>query len=315
MPSAVDALLASGWDETRAMAMQQPDWLQIGRWWQSLGPWAASCLRIGLVLLLAWLLIALLQRAIRAFRERLAKRLEDREAVQRADTLARVFRYSVKVLILLLAGTVILSELGVSVAPILGAAGVVGVALGFGAQSLVRDFLAGFFLLLEDQIRRGDVVTLDAHAGMVEEITLRYVRLRDYDGRVHFVPNGSIGAVINQSRGFAQAVIEIGVAYESDLDQVMQVMCEVAQVMRADPVFAARMLDGIELAGVENWADSAIMIRGRIKVVALEQWSVRREYLRRLKYAFDAHGIEIPYPRVEHRTLTAKPAPVAPALD
>lgn len=292
--------------------MHQQDWLQIEQWWRGLGPSAASALRVGLVLLLASVLIALLQRAIRAFRARLAQRLEGREAVQRADTLVRVFRHLVKVLILLLAGTLILSEIGVSVAPILGAAGVVGVALGFGAQSLVRDFLAGFFLLLEDQIRRGDVVTLDVHSGTVEEITLRYVRLRDYHGQVHFVPNGSISAVINQSRGFAQAVIEIGVAYQSDLDQVMRVMREVAASMRADPVFAERMLDGIELAGVENWADSAIMIRGRIKVVALEQWSVRREYLRRLKYAFDAHDIAISYPRIDHLSRSAKGTPVVP---
>jgi len=272
-------------------------------------------LRIIIILLLAWLLMGLSRKLIRLFRNYMSARAETVEETKRIETLARVFRYTATVVISLVAGMLALSEMGFSIAPILGAAGVVGIAVGFGAQSLIKDYFNGFFLLLENQIRQGDVVEVCGKGGLVEDVTLRYVRLRDYDGRVHFVPNGSIGAVINQSRGFAQAVIEIGVAYESDLDQVMQVMCEVAQVMRADPVFAARMLDGIELAGVENWADSAIMIRGRIKVVALEQWSVRREYLRRLKYAFDAHGIEIPYPRVEHRTLTEKPAPVAPALD
>jgi small conductance mechanosensitive channel len=179
---------------------------------------------------------------------------------------------------------------------------VAGVAIGFGAQSLVKDFFSGFFILFEDQIRTGDVVRVAGHSGLVEEITLRHLRLRDYDGNVHFVPNGMIDSVVNMSRGFANAVVDVGVAYREDTDEVFATMQRVAAQMRADPVFGPRILEDLEIAGVERWDDSAVVIRCRFKVVALEQWSVRREYLRRLKKAFDEQGIEIPYP---HLTIYA----------
>jgi small conductance mechanosensitive channel len=281
---------------------------QLHAWWQSLGGFAAAGGRIVLILVGAWVAIAMAQRAIRALRLRIAQRLDDRESVKRAETLGRVFRYLAAVVISLVAGMLVLAELGVSVAPILGAAGVVGLAVGFGAQSLVKDYFTGFFILLENQIRQGDVVKLGDHAGLVEEVTLRYVQLRDYDGNVHFVPNGTISTVVNMSRGFAQAVVDIGVAYREDLDRVMDLMRQVAAEMRSDPAHAARILDDLEVAGVERWADSAVMIRARFRVAPLEQWTVRRDYLRRLKRAFDEHGIEIPFPQMTlHR-----PPPAAP---
>jgi small conductance mechanosensitive channel len=266
--------------------------------WAGLGGAATTGLRIVVILVAAWILIGVLQRAIRAFRIRIASRLDDREAVKRAETLGRVFRYIVAVVVSLIAGMLVLGELGISVAPILGAAGVVGLAVGFGAQSLVKDYFTGFFILLENQIREGDVVKLGDHAGLVEVVTLRYVQLRDYDGNVHFVPNGQITTVVNLSRGFAQAVMDIGVAYRENTDAVMEVMRETGRAMREDPAFAPRILDDLEIAGVERWDDSAVVIRCRFKCVALEQWGVRREYLRRLKHAFDAKGIEIPFPHL-----------------
>lgn len=266
------------------------------------GQMTMTWLRIVIILIVAWIVIAILQRAIREFRQRIAARLDDREAVKRAETLGRVFRYVVAVVISLVAGMMVLSELGISLAPILGAAGVAGVAIGFGAQSLVKDFFSGFFLLFEDQIRTGDVVKIAGHAGLVEEITLRHTRLRDYDGNVHYVPNGMIDSVVNMSRGYAQAVMDIGVAYRENTDHVYKVMRETARQMRADADFGPRILDDLEIAGVDKWADSAVVIRCRFKVLALEQWSVRREYLRRLKMAFDEAGIEIPFP---HLTLYA----------
>jgi small-conductance mechanosensitive channel len=269
---------------------------------QGLGGVAASALRICGILVAAWLAIVAAQRAIRGLRIRIASRLGDREAVQRAETLGRVFRYLAAVIVSLIAGMLVLGELGVSVAPILGAAGVVGLAVGFGAQSLVRDYFTGFFLLVEDQIRQGDVVKLGEHAGLVEQVTLRYVQLRDYDGNVHFVPNGTITSVVNMGRGHAQAVVDIGVAYSADIDTAMALMHEVAAELRRDPAHAARILDGLEMAGVERWADSSVVIRARLKVAPLQQWTVRREYLRRLKKAFDEAGIEIPFPQlVLHR--------------
>ena len=281
------------------------DWT-IGAW-QGLGGVAASGARIVGIVLAAWIAIAIAQRSIRALRIRISTRFDDHEARKRAETLGRVFRYIAAVVISLVAGMLVLSELGVSVAPILGAAGVVGLAVGFGAQSLVKDFFTGFFLLLENQIRQGDVVKLGEHAGLVEEVTLRYVQLRDYDGNVHFVPNGTISSVVNMSRGFAQAVVDIGVGYGEDLDRVMDVMREVGREMRADPAHAERILDDLELAGVERWADSAVVIRGRFRVAPLQQWTVRRDYLRRLKRAFDEYGIEIPFPQLKIHRPAARP--------
>ena len=269
-----------------AMAVLQADAAWLG------------ALRVVLIVIAAWILVAVLQRAIRRVRERIASRFEDRQAVKRAETFGRVLRYVVAVVVWLLAGMLALGELGISVAPILGAAGVVGIAVGFGAQSLVKDYFNGLFLLLEDQIHQGDVVRLGDHGGLVEEMTLRYVRLRDYDGHVHFVPNGQIAAVVNMGRGHAQAVVDVGVAYGAPLDVAMSVMKRTAEQLRADPAFGARILDAFEMVGVERWDDSAIILRGRFKVAPLEQWSVRREFLRRLKLAFDAEGIEIPFPQL-----------------
>lgn len=257
-----------------------------------------SGLRIVLIIVAAWWAIVIVQRAIRVLRIRIATRFGDREAVQRAETLGRVFRYMAAVAISLVAGMLVLSELGVSVAPILGAAGVVGLAVGFGAQALVKDYFTGFFLLIENQIRQGDVVQLGSHAGLVEEVTLRYVCLRDYDGNVHFVPNGTITSVVNMSRGYAYAVMDVSVAYREDLSRVMKVMQETAASMRADLTFMDRILEDFEMAGVERWDDSAIIIRGRFKVAPLQQWDVRRAYLLRLKNRFDAEGIEIPFPQL-----------------
>ncbi|MCB1965788.1 mechanosensitive ion channel family protein [Accumulibacter sp.] len=265
---------------------------------QKLSPAAATSLRIALIVVMAWVALAFSHKLIRTFRIYISRSMQDGEQVQRAATLGRVFRYAASVIITLVAGVLVLAELGVSVAPILGAAGVVGVAVGFGAQSLVKDYFSGFFLLLENQIRLGDVVEAGGKSGMVEELTLRYVRMRNYDGHVHFVPNGSISSVTNMTRGFAQAVIDVGVAYRENVDQALDVMRTVGAELRADPVFAPKILDDVEIVGVDSWGDSAVILRCRFKVVAIEQWTVRREYLRRVKHAFDAAAIEIPFPHL-----------------
>jgi small conductance mechanosensitive channel len=259
---------------------------------------AKSGLRIVLILAMAWIAIAVVQRAIVQFRRRMEVHLTDRESIQRVQTLGRVFRYTAAVVISLMAGLLVLSELGVSVAPLLGAAGVAGVAIGFGAQSLVKDYFNGFFLLLENQIRQGDVVQLGDHGGLVEQVTLRFVQLRDYDGNVHFVPNGTITSVINMSRGHAQAVVNVGVAYDVDVDQAIQVMQQVADQMRADPQFAARILEPLEVAGVDRLDSSSVVLLARFKTRPLEQWNVKREFLRRVKTAFQEQGIEIPFPHM-----------------
>lgn len=265
-----------------------------------LSPAMASGLRIAVVTVLAWVAIAFSHRLIRSLRIAYSNTLDNLEDVKRITTLGRVFRYLASVVISVVAGMLVLGELGISIAPILGAAGVVGVAVGFGAQSLVKDFFSGFFLLLENQMRHGDVVEVAGIGGVVEDMTLRYVQLRDYDGNVHFIPNGTITTVTNKTSGYAYSVIDIGIAYREDIDEALAVMRRVGIEMRLEAAWQSRILEDIEIVGVEKWADSAVTLRCRFKVAPIEQWSVRREYLRRLKYAFDSESIEIPYP---HLTL------------
>lgn len=266
--------------------------------WSRWGAPAAAGLRIVGIVLGAWLAIVLLQRLVRLVRVRVAERLGGADTARRAETLGRVVRYLVALVVGAIAFMLVMAELGVTLAPILGAAGVVGLAIGFGAQSLVKDYFTGFFLLLEDQIRTGDVVTVAEHTGVVEDITLRHVRLRDYHGNVHFVPNGLISTVTNMGRDFAQAVVDVGVAYREDVDQVIAEMKVVGAALRADPQLGPAILSDLEVAGVERWDDSAVVLRCRFRVAPLQQWGVRREYLRRLKAAFDAAGIEIPFPHL-----------------
>lgn len=283
------------------------DWMNQAReflshWSIELGELTVILFRIIVIVTAAWIIKRVLHKAVGGLRNHLTKGLDDREAVKRAETLGRVIRYLISVVVTLVGTMLVLSEIGISLAPILGAAGVVGLAVGFGAQSLVRDYFSGFFMLLENQIRQGDVVTLAGQTGTVEEITLRYIQLRDYAGNVYFIPNGQITLVTNMTRGFGNAVVDIGVAYREDVDQVMAVMHRVAADLRQDPEFGPRIIQDLEMAGVNEWANSAVMIRARLRCQAQEQFGVRREYLKRLKKAFDAEGIEIPFP---HMTVYA----------
>ena len=210
-----------------------------------------------------------------------------------------MFRYAATIIIVVVAGTLVLDALGISIAPILATAGVAGLAIGFGAQSLIKDYFTGFFLLLEDQVRQGDIVELAGKAGVVEEVTLRYVRLRDGDGYVHFVPNGEIKLVSNRTRGFTRAVIDVGVGYGVDVEQALGVMREVGKALRADAQWASRIADDVEILGVEKLADSAVVLRCQLRVMPPnEQWNVKREFQKRLKKAFDERGIEIPFPQL-----------------
>ncbi len=255
---------------------------------------AANLARVLAILVCAWLLLRVLERSVGAFRLRLVSRMSDANAVQRADTLGRVFRYILTLVVAALAVMLVLSQVGVSLAPLIGASGIVGIAIGFGAQSLVKDYFSGFFILLEDQIRQGDVVKLGDYAGLVEDVTLRHVRLRDYDGNVHFVPNNLITAVTNMTRDFSMALVDIRLAYRENLDEVFALMREVAQGLRQDPAFGPRILADIEIAGVEHWKEEGLVIRARIKTLPIAQWDVRRAFLRRLKERFEARGIELP---------------------
>jgi len=266
--------------------------------WREWLPVLRAGAHVLIILLLALLMMSVSGRLIQRTRLYMKQHADSLEHAKRVDTIGRVFRYVSAIVIGLIATMLVLSEFGISIAPILGAAGVVGLAIGFGAQSLVKDFFSGFFILVENQVRVGDVVEVANKSGLVEEVTLRYVRLRDYDGNVHFVPNGEISVVSNFTLDYAQSVIDLGVAYREDVDEALAVMHEVANALQADPVYAPKMLAPVEMVGVERWDDSAVILRCRFKVVPIEQWNVRREYLRRIKRAFDEAGIEIPYPHL-----------------
>jgi len=254
--------------------------------------------RVVVILILAWALQIVASRLIRLFRIYMSRRTGGDE-LARVETLARVFRNLAGVVILLVAGMLVLGEVGISVAPILATAGVAGIAIGFGAQSLVKDYFSGFFLLLDDQVRQGDVVEVAGKGGLVEEVTLRYVRLRDLDGHVHFVPNSEITVVTNRTREYATAVVEVGIAYREDPEQAFAVMRKVADAMRAEPDWQNRMVADLEVLGVDKWADSAVLLRARLRVVPpIQQWNVKREFLKRLKKAYDQAGIEIPFPQL-----------------
>ena len=251
-------------------------------------------LHIVIILLLSWLAFKLSAKAIVIMRGFMLDRVEDKlEELKRIETMSRVFRYLTSVIITIVTGMLLLSELGISIAPILAGAGVVGIAIGFGAQSLVKDFFSGFFLLLENQVRQGDFIEVAGKSGEVQEITLRYVRLIDYQGNVHFIPNGIINTVTNMSREYSYAVLDIGVTHQADLQEVTAIMRAVGEDLRSDDGYRLRILDPLEIAGVDNITDTAVIVKCRFKVLAMEQLHVRREYLHRLKLAFDERHIEI----------------------
>ena len=190
-----------------------------------------------------------------------------------------------------------LQVVGLDVAPILAGAGIIGLAVGFGAQNLVRDLISGFFIILEDHIRLGDVAVINGTGGQVETITFRTISLRDFSGVVHVFPNGGINTLSNMTKDWSAFVLDMGVAYREDTDRVVAVMRAVGDELRQDRELGSLILEPIEIVGVENFADSAVTIRARIKTKPAEQWKIGREYRRRLKKAFDAEDIDIPFPQ------------------
>jgi small-conductance mechanosensitive channel len=240
----------------------------------------------------AWAVQAIAWRLIRVFRGYMARRAAGADELRRIDTVGNAFRYFATVVVVLVAGMLVLNELGISIAPILATAGVAGIAIAFGAQSLIKDYFTGFFLLVEDQIRQGDVVEIAGKAGEVEEVTLRYVRLRDGDGYVHFVPNGEIKVVVNRTRTHAFANIDVGVSDSADFEACFQAMRDVGAGLRADPKFGLLTLGETEVLGVERWELWGVLLRCRMKTLPHERDNVRREFTRRLALEFQKRGLK-----------------------
>jgi moderate conductance mechanosensitive channel len=250
------------------------------------------------VIIAALIVLRLVKTAIDRVGGRMQGRGKTLDDQKRVETLTRVLKYLANVVILLLGSLIALGTIGISIAPVLAAAGVVGLAVGFGAQSLVKDYFTGVVLLIENQIRAGDFIEVGGKSGTVENVTLRYVRLRDSQGNVHFVPNGQIDSVTNSTMEFAYALIDVGVAYKEDVDASIQVMQKVGTELAEDPEWGAKITEPMAVFGVQELADSAVTLRVRFKTTPGDQWGVRREYNKRIKAAFDKVGIEIPFPHV-----------------
>ncbi len=233
----------------------------------------------------------------------------------RMRTLLPLARSALMVVIATIATLTVLAEVGVNIGPLIAGAGVVGLAVGFGAQTLVKDVITGAFILFEDAIAVGDVVTVAGITGMVEALSIRSIRLRDISGCVHTVPFSAVETVSNKTRDYSYYILNVGVAYREDTDQVIALMREVDEDLRADSVFGGQIMEPLNVAGVNSFEDSAVVIRARIKTEPGAQWRVGREYNRRMKQKFDAHDIEMPFP---HQTIyfgvdrdgNAPPAPV-----
>jgi len=226
------------------------------------------------------------------------KRKGDLEFQKRADTLSSVVRYILNLTIVLVALVMILGELRINIAPVLATAGIVGLAVGFGAQALVQDVIAGFFVLLDEQIRVGDVVEIAGRSGLVEKVDLRMTTLRDMSGNVHYVRHGKIDFVTNMTKDYSSFVFDIPVAYREDVDEVIAVIQKVDGELRNDPGFKDDITVPMEVLGLDRFADSALIIRARTTTRPSKQWRVAREFHRRLKKAFDAKNIEMPFPHV-----------------
>lgn len=266
---------------------------KVVQWFNAID-WIQAGSRIAAILVISMVLAFIARRLIAGVEQLTASQARDIEARKRAATLAGVLRKLASILIAVIATLAVFNTLGISILPFLATAGVAGIAIAFGAQSLVKDYFRGMFLVVENQIRQGDVVEIAGKSGLVESMTLRYVQLRDYEGNVHYVPNSEIGVVTSSSRSFAYAVVDVIIALEQDIAPVMDLMREVATQLRAHSVFGPKIIDDLEIAGVDSWTERGITLRARLRVQALEQSGVRREYLLRLKQAFDAAGIQQP---------------------
>ena len=253
---------------------------------------ARPMLHILLIWLLALLLLRFLHKLVSLMKARVLNRGRRTFDMRRLDTLSNVFHHAANVVLIAVAGMLTLGEIGISITPILATAGVAGIAIGFGAQSLVKDFFAGLFLLLENQVNEGDLIEAAGKSGTVEEVTLRHIRIRDADGSLHFIPNGIITTVTNRSREFGYAIVEVGVPRAIALTQVFDKLNAIVAALRADPSFGADILGEADIEGVEKLEEANVTVRLRVRTAPLQQARVRRAILGRTKDWLDGIGKE-----------------------
>ncbi len=264
-----------------------------------------SLSRIVIILIAALILGRFIRLALIRLENRLVLKskkegLPPTETEKRAETLVKLLRQGLFIFIWLIVLLIVLRELDFDIAPILAGAGVLGLAVGFGAQNLIRDVISGFFIIMENQVRIGDVAIINGTGGLVEELNFRTIVLRDLQGTVHVFPNGTINTLSNMTSHWSAYVFDLAVAYKEDTDKVVEIIEQVGQDMHDDQYFGPLLQEKIEIFGVDRFDDSGVIIRGRIKTKPIRQWEVGRQFLRRIKKAFDREGIEIPFP---HRSI------------
>ena len=271
---------------------------------------SAALTKSGLRVLAIWALAWIAWGVVRIIARRIEVAVDDGDestltaAKKRGQTIAQLLRSVGRVLIVLL-GVMLTLNLFIDIAPLLAGAGILGLAVSFGAQSLVKDVIAGFFQLLENQFAVGDVIDAAGKEGVVERMSLRVVQLRDTYGDVHIIPNGQITVVTNKTKGWSRGVVDVGVAYENDLDRAIAVLKEEATGLAADPEWMSRFDGEPEVVGVQSLGDSSVVIRTLLRVQPGRQWEVMREFRRRVKLRFDREGIEIPFPQQVVRHMDA----------
>lgn len=273
--------------------------------WQTAASLGLASLSVILVLIAGYVVMRFVRTGIRHLEAILIQAGERTESVpgatrKRVTTLIGLLQTVATTVIWAVVIIISLAQMGLNIAPILAGAGIVGLAVGFGAQNLVRDVISGFFFIMENHIRVGDVVVANGTGGLVESMTYRILVLRDLAGTVHVFPYGTITSLSNMTKEWSAYLMDIGVAYKEDTDRVVKVMQEVAEDLRQDSEYGPKILGPLEVFGVNDFGDSAVVIKARLRTLPIEQWMVGREYRRRLKKAFDAHGIEIPFP---HRSI------------
>jgi len=274
----------------------------INKFIEGLGPWFFSHgIKIILIIIGAYLI----RKFAGVFIDKIIRKaivsnnfLSSEAEKKREDTLIKVFEGTLKVIIWVAAVLMVVSELGVNIGPLLAGAGVIGLAVGFGAQYVIRDFFTGLFIILENQYRVGDVVCIGTTCGTVESINLRITILRDADGVVHNIPNGEIKIASNKSKSFAKINLKLGISYNANLEEVIKVINRIGKEMIEDPEWKDKINKAPEFIRVDDFADSAVIIKIDGETKPSEQWAVTGELRKRIKLAFDKEGIEIPFPQI-----------------
>ena len=279
---------------------------KIQSFWEKVVPWLLSHgIKIVVIAVVAWITYIILSRIVRRAVKISVVRdqgMTEEAEIKRENTLIRIFNGAIRIIMILIALLMILQEVGIEIGPILAGAGVVGLAVGFGAQYLIRDIITGLFIILENQYRIGDVINIGSEGGVVEDISLRMTTLRDLNGTVHHIPHGEVTRVSNLTKSWSRVNINIGVSYNANIEKVIDVINRTGEKLAEDPQFKDSIISPPKFLRVDEFADSSVVVKILGETKPSKQWEVAGEFRKRIKAEFDREGIEIPFPqRVVHQ--------------